>query len=64
MIHKAKYSKPPKSRASNENVELSCGNVFADLGFPDAERRLLKAKLATKVAQLKEKKRNEDGDKH
>jgi len=39
-----------------EKVELSSGNVFADLGFEDSEERLLKAKLATKIAQLIEKK--------
>ena len=27
-------------------VEESCGNVYADLGFPDAEEMLLKAKIA------------------
>jgi len=31
-------------------------NVFADLGFQDAEERLLKVKLATKIAQSIEKK--------
>jgi hypothetical protein len=30
--------------------------VFADLGFKDAEERLLKAKLATKIAQFIERK--------
>jgi len=35
---------------------LGSGNVFVDLGFRDAEERLLKAKLATKIAQLIEKK--------
>lgn len=29
-----------------EGVEPSSGNVFADLGLPDAEQRLLKAQLA------------------
>ncbi len=64
MTHKAKYSKLRKSRVSNDKVELSCGNVFADLGFRDAEERLLKAKLATSVAQLKEQKRSDDVHKH
>src|SRR5215210_7260330 len=31
-------------------------NVFADLGFEDSEERLLKANLATRIAQLIEKK--------
>ncbi|MDQ2977261.1 MAG: helix-turn-helix domain-containing protein [Acidobacteriota bacterium] len=37
-------------------IELSSGNVFADLGFRDAEARLLKAKLATNISQLIESK--------
>lgn len=45
-------SKAKKSRVSRGKVELSSGNVFVDLGFPDADERLLKAKLATKIAQL------------
>ncbi len=45
-----------KSRATDGQVEPSSGNVFADLGFRDAEERLLKAKLATKIAQLIEQK--------
>jgi predicted XRE-type DNA-binding protein len=36
----------------DERAEPSSGNVFADLGFPDAEGRLLKAELAVKIAQL------------
>jgi len=44
-----------KSRA-NKNIETSSGNVFTDLGFQDAEERLLKANLATKIVQLIEKK--------
>ena len=30
-------------------VEKSSGNVFADLGLPDAENRLAKAELARKI---------------
>ena len=44
--------KSRKPRVDNEEVEISSGNVFADLGFQDAEEHLLKAKLATKIAQL------------
>jgi predicted XRE-type DNA-binding protein len=44
-----------KSRANNRKVETSSGNVFADLGFHNAEERLAKAKLATKLAQSIEK---------
>ena len=51
-----KFTTARKSRAKSESVEMSSDNVFADLGFQDAEERLLKAKLATKIAQLIEKK--------
>lgn|SRR5574341_347263 len=30
----------------------SSGNVFADLGLPDAEDRLLKAQLAARIARI------------
>ena len=40
-----------KLRAHSEAAEPSSGNVFADLGFRNAEVRLLKAKLATEIAQ-------------
>ena len=56
MKAKAKATKTRKSTARSEKVELSSGNVFTDLGFQDADERLLKAKLATKIAQLIEKK--------
>ncbi len=56
MKAKAKSTKVRKPNASSEKVERSSGNVFADVGFQDAEERLLKAKLATKIAQLIEKK--------
>ncbi len=56
MKQRVKASKARKSRAIDEKVELGSGNVFADLGFRDAEERLLKAKLATKIAQLIEEK--------
>src|SRR6266480_3547760 len=56
MKAKVKSSKAKKSSVQNEKVQVSSGNVFADLGFQDAEERLLKAKLATKIAQLIERK--------
>jgi predicted XRE-type DNA-binding protein len=46
-----------KSRAKIGRGHVSSGNVFADLGFKDAEQRLLKAKLASKIAQLIENKK-------
>src|SRR5215213_9448631 len=51
-----KATKTGKVKTNREAVVVSSGNVFADLGFQDAEERLLKAKLATKIAQLIEKK--------
>lgn len=48
MKEQVKAAKARKSRAN--------GYIFADLGFRDAEERLMKAKLATKIAQLIEKK--------
>ena len=55
MKANVKTKRSRKSRANNRKVERSSGNVFADLGFQDAEERLLKAKLATKIAQSIEK---------
>ena len=55
MKANVKAMKSRKSRANNEKVEMGSGNVFADLGFQNAEERLAKAKLATKLAQSIEK---------
>lgn len=52
--HKATKTKSPGTKS--EKIEISSGNVFADLGFEDSEERLLKAKLASKIAQLIEEK--------
>lgn len=40
----------------NTKVTPSSGNVFADLGLPEAEDRLLKAQLALRIQQLIEQK--------
>jgi len=56
MKGRTKATKSKQTRAKTEKVEIGSGNVFADLGFEDSEERLLKAKLATKIAQLIEKK--------
>jgi len=56
MKQKVTTTKARRPRANDEKVERGSGNVFADLGFEEAEERLLKAKLATKIAQLIEKK--------
>jgi predicted XRE-type DNA-binding protein len=56
MKANVKAMKSRKSRANNRKVETSSGNVFLDLGLRDAEERLLKAKLATRIAELIEQK--------
>lgn len=55
MRVKSEVSTRKKKRATGK-VEVGSGNVFADLGFEDAEERFLKAKLATKIAELIAKK--------
>ena len=57
MRARHKATKTKTSRMKSEKIEISSGNVFADLGFEDSEERLLKAKLASKIAQLIEEKR-------
>lgn len=51
-----KAAKTKRPKAKGPNVKVSSANVFADLGFKDSEERLLKADLATKIAQIIEKK--------
>ncbi len=34
------------------DIEKSSGNVFADLGLPDAEEMLVKARLAAKIGEI------------
>jgi predicted XRE-type DNA-binding protein len=38
-------------------IEQGSGNVFADLGYPNAEEALTKARLAQRIAEIIEKKR-------
>ena len=33
-------------------IEKGSGNVYADLGMPDAEEMLVKAQLSTKIAEI------------
>lgn len=35
-----------------DKVTMSNGNVFADIGLPDAEERLAKAQLAYKISEM------------
>jgi predicted XRE-type DNA-binding protein len=37
---------------TNKNFETSSGNIFADLGLPNPEERLVKAKLAIQINLL------------
>ena len=45
-------AKKIKSPAGKPAYEISSGNVFADLGLPDAQDRLTKAKLAHQISVL------------
>ena len=40
----------------NEQITSSCGNVYKDLGFPDAEGMLVKAQLALAIKKILESK--------
>jgi predicted XRE-type DNA-binding protein len=51
-----KAAKARRAGTKSEKFQISSGNVFADVGFEDSEERLLKAKLASKIAQLIEEK--------
>lgn len=44
-------AKPPAA-PSAETVEIGSGNVFADLGLPDADERHLRVQLATRLNDL------------
>src|SRR5689334_13326535 len=55
MKARTKSSERKTSRARREKIELSSGNVFADLGLEDPEQHLLKAALTTRITQLIEK---------
>jgi predicted XRE-type DNA-binding protein len=45
-------AKKTKSRRGEPKYEISSGNVFADLGLPNAEDRMTKAKLARQISIL------------
>ena len=46
-----------RNKFDDTRVTPSSGNVFADLGLPDAEEALLKSRLAQKIAVLIETRR-------
>ena len=39
-------------KTDNVKIERGSGNVFADLGLPDADAHLLKAKLVTRTSKI------------
>lgn len=39
-------------KTDNVKIERSSGNVFADLGLPDADVHLLKAELVTRIDRI------------
>lgn len=39
-------------KTGNVKIERSSGNVFADLGIPDADVHLLKAELVTRIDRI------------
>jgi predicted XRE-type DNA-binding protein len=45
-------SNPKDSITSNSAVELGSGNVFADLGLPDADERKLRTQLALRLNEF------------
>jgi predicted XRE-type DNA-binding protein len=47
--------KPSKSRRGATRVIASSGNVFADLGLPNAEQELLKARLTFQIYSILKK---------
>lgn len=44
-------AKPPVAKPA-ETVEMGSGNVFADVGLPDADERHLRVQLATRLNDL------------
>lgn len=41
-----------KELVEGVDYSVSCGNIFADLGLPDAEEELLKAQLGYQIREL------------
>jgi predicted XRE-type DNA-binding protein len=52
-------SRPEREQTMSETItiEQGSGNVFADLGYPNAEEMLTKARLAQRITEVLEKKR-------
>jgi predicted XRE-type DNA-binding protein len=41
-----------KRKARDADVEMGTGNVYADLGYGDADEMLIKAQLVAKIAEI------------
>lgn len=52
-------ARPLKER--NEKIERSSGNVFADLGFRDADERQTKVRLAVAINEILQRRRLPQG---
>src|SRR5688572_1210761 len=52
MTEKARRTRREPRRDEDQTVTASSGNVFADLGLPDADELAAKADLARRVRQL------------
>lgn len=48
----SEFSQEILDKAANTTITKSSGNIFADLGLPNPEERLLKADLARQITQL------------
>lgn len=49
--------KPKKRRLRNIEFTESCGNVFNDLGLPNPEEALVKAKIVSKICDIIKKRK-------
>ena len=56
-IVKRSSQKPALRTRRHEPVEVTTDNIFADLGFPDAETHLLKARLVVTIVDLMKQRR-------
>jgi len=52
MNKRTSNKKPIAKSGADDRVHDSCGNVFADLGLPNAEEHLAKANLAHSIINL------------
>ena len=57
MARRTEKAEALRRKVNDTRVTASSGNVFADLGLPDAEEALLKSRLAQRIAALIETRR-------